>query len=214
MEVLARRGSSFDIGVRSQARGPTWGSLLFLAPFFPTLACLPTFWASSSWGRRVCLAPTTSFPFGSRFLFRSAGWKGRAGGGVGNLVWATFPRASLPGWDSIKSIRLEFDLHWIPISLSIGENGGPRSGIEISKDKAWLKTSNSSSESDTSTTSSSSVLVGRDEVATLLSVVMARLLLVCLQIWALWWACLLEQGRKEESLELLRWCGLAEDRSP
>ena len=41
------------------------------------------------------------------------------------------------------------------ISSIIGEKCGPRSGIEVSKDKSWLKTSNSSSESVTFTTSSS-----------------------------------------------------------
>ena len=75
-----------------------------------------------------------------------------------------FSGASLPGLDSIKSNRLDFGLHCIPILLSIGENGGPRSGAEVSGEKERLKTSNSSSKSVTSTTSSSSMLAGRYEV--------------------------------------------------
>ena len=77
---------------------------------------------------------------------------------------ATFPNASFPGWDSIKSSKLDLGLRCIPISSIMGENGGPRLGCEISGDKACLKTSNSSSESITSNTSPSSMSTRRDEV--------------------------------------------------
>ena len=85
---------------------------------------------------------------------------------MGGLDCATFPGASFPDWDSNKSWKLDLCLRWIPISSINRLNGGPRSKVEISRDKAWLKTSNSSSESGTSTTSSSFVLVEREEVAT------------------------------------------------
>ena len=85
---------------------------------------------------------------------------------MGGLVWTTFPSASFLDWDSIKSIRLDFGLRCIPISLSIGENGGPRSRVEGPRDKDQLKTLNLSPESAISTTSSSFMLVGREEVAT------------------------------------------------
>ena len=77
---------------------------------------------------------------------------------------AAFPNASFSGWDSIKSSKLDLGLHCIPISSIIGENGGPRSGCEISGDRAWLKTSNLSSELATSNTSPSSMSARRDKV--------------------------------------------------
>nr|XP_023874916.1 receptor-like protein kinase 2 [Quercus suber] len=57
----------------------------------------------------------------------------------------------------------------MPILSIIGENSGLRSETEVSGDKTWLKTSNSSSESFTSTTSPSSELAVQDEVATLVT---------------------------------------------
>ena len=102
------------------------------------------------------------------------GGAGHMGGGVGGLVRVAFLSASIPGWDFIRSSRLNLGLRWIPILSIISVNGWPRSkdgwprsGVEVSGNKAWLKTSNSSSESDTSTISSSSVSAGWEEVATL-----------------------------------------------
>ena len=83
----------------------------------------------------------------------SLGWSGKLG--LGSL-----PSASLPGYDSIKSSKLDFGLCCIPISSINGENGGPRLGFETSGDNIWLKTSNSSLELATSTTSSSCILGG------------------------------------------------------
>ena len=80
--------------------------------------------------------------------------------GVESLAWAAFPSASLLGYDSIKSSKLDFGLCCIPISSINGENGGPRLGFETSGDNIWLKTSNSSLELATSTTSSSCILGG------------------------------------------------------
>ena len=77
---------------------------------------------------------------------------------------ATFPSASFPGWDFIKSSKLDLGLRCIPISSIMGENGGPRFGCEISGDRSWLKTSNSSSELTTSNTFPSSMSTRRDEV--------------------------------------------------
>ena len=77
---------------------------------------------------------------------------------------ATFPATSFLGWDFIKSNKLDLGLRCIPISSIIGENRGPRSGREISGDKAWLKTSNSSSESATSNTSPSFMSARRDQI--------------------------------------------------
>ena len=77
---------------------------------------------------------------------------------------ATFPATSFLGWDFIKSNKLDLGLRCIPISSIIGENGGPRSGCEIFGDKAWLKTSNSSSESATSNTSPSFMSARRDQI--------------------------------------------------
>ena len=80
---------------------------------------------------------------------------------------ATFPNASFPGWDSIKSSKLDLGLRCIPISSIMGENGGPRLGCEIFGDRAWLKTLNSSSELAASNTSPSSMSARRDEVVAL-----------------------------------------------
>ena len=91
--------SPSNIGVGSQAVGPIWGLLLFSSPFCLTLACLGALWTLSSRGGRVCFVPITPFPFVSLFLFNSAAWEGKAGGGVGilawdgveSLAWAAFP---------------------------------------------------------------------------------------------------------------------------
>ena len=69
------------------------------------------------------------------------------------------------------------------ISSIIGEKCGPRSGTEVSKDKSWLKTSNSSSESVTFTTSSSFEFLVRDGVVISINCCDEKaLLLVCLSI--------------------------------
>ena len=205
VEVVANKGTPSNIGTRSQARGSSWGSLLLSAPLFPILTCLAVLWALSSWEGWVFPVSTTSLPLGSFFLFNLAGssWKGKAGGGVGGLVCATFPNASFPGWDSSNSQRLNLCLHWIPISPINGLNGGSRSKVEVFGDQARLKTSNSSLESGMSTTSSSLVLQDGKKWQLRWLVVVARLPLVCLWVWVQQRVCLLEQGRRVENLGLL-----------
>ena len=185
MEAVANNGSPFSIGARSQAKGISWGLFLLSGLLCLVWLCLAAQWASSSWEGWFLSTSIFSYPFGSLFLFAPTGssWGGRIGweaggfvyGGLGGLVWVAFPSAALPGWDSIRSIKLVFGLCWRPISFVIGMNGSsnsrngwPRSGLEVSGFKLWLKASNSSSESKTSTIfSSSSALVVWEEVPSL-----------------------------------------------
>ena len=164
-----------------QDGGSTWESLLLFGPICPILACLALLWASPSWEGWVFPPSTTSLPFCSLFLLRLAGSgrRGWVGGGVVSLVWATFLGEFPSGWDFSSSCRVDLGLHWILISsgmevtpwwwLDWVGKGWPTSLVEASRDKGWLKTSNSSSESETSTTSSSFssssfVMAGWEEV--------------------------------------------------
>ena len=101
------KGSPLSMGVGSQA----WDSSGWLSPLSTPLSevwlvfcCLAARWISSSWSGRDLPVSTTSLPFCSLFLFRSArsgldgkeGW-GDLGGGGGSLGWVDFPSAPLPG---------------------------------------------------------------------------------------------------------------------
>ena len=117
------KGSPLSMRAGSQA----WNSEGWL-PSLSTLlcdvwlifCCFATLWVSSSWAGQDLLASTTSFPFYSLFLFRSAwsslgsrgGWeggRGDLGGGEGSFSCVDFLGASFPDWDSIKSIKLLWD---------------------------------------------------------------------------------------------------------
>ena len=119
-DASSLKGSPPSIGAGSQV----WDSEGWLSVLSPpccdawlTFYCFAARWASSSWVGRGLPVSTTSLPFCSLFLFRSAGlslegkdgWKGGSvdlGEGGGSLGWVDFPNAPLPGWSSINSIKL------------------------------------------------------------------------------------------------------------
>ena len=111
MDALSLKGSPLVIGAGSQA----WDSGGWLCPLsrpfchvWLVFCCFAAHWVSSSCTGRDLPASTTSLPFSSLFLFRSAnsgldgkdGWKGGRGdleGGGGSLGWMDFPGASFSG---------------------------------------------------------------------------------------------------------------------
>ena len=120
MEALTGRGVPSGIEVGAQDGGLTWESLLLLAPVCPTLAYLDPLWVSTSWRGWIFPISTTSLSLCSLFLLWLArsnqrGWVGGGRGG-GSLVWAAFPSAFPPGWDSSGSWKVDLGLRWIPVS--------------------------------------------------------------------------------------------------
>ena len=127
-----------------------------------TFCCLAALWVSSSWAGWDLPVSTTSFPFCFLFLFGSArsglggkeGWGGRRGdlgGGGGNFGYADFSGASLPGCDSIKSIKLLWFFLYMPIfsKVMMSTCCWESMSADISSEEgSWLNTSNSSKDSD------------------------------------------------------------------
>ena len=145
-DASSLRGSPPSMGTGSQACDPGGWVSAFSMPHFDTwltFCCFAARWASSSRVGRDLPVLTTSFPFYSLFLFRSAGLGLRgwgAGGGDfkgvgGSLGWVYFLNAPLPGWSFINSIKLFWGFLWMPIFYDM-----------LSGDGGWLNTSNLSEE--------------------------------------------------------------------
>ena len=120
IDASSIRGSPPSMGAGSQAWcSEGWISILSAPRLgtWLTFCCFTARWTSSSLVGWVLLVSTTSLPFCSLLLFRSAysvlegklgwrAWRGDFGEGGGSLVWTDFPGPLLPGWFSINSIIL------------------------------------------------------------------------------------------------------------
>ena len=155
------------LSMRAGSQASTFGGWL---PPLSTLLCevwvifcyFVALWVSSSPVGWDLLVSTISFPFYSFFLFGSegsglcgvGGWgggRGDLGVGGGSFGCAHFPDASLPSWDSIRSIRLLWFFLWMPISSEVVKSPccweSRLVGISL-EEGGWLNTSNSSEDSD------------------------------------------------------------------